>query len=203
MQICCKRKRKKKFQYLLFDYFLFAGCFGDGIFVRGQSQNIPYLFIHSEYLPCTTTSYYFRMFFHNRVNSSTSDLVATVRNEFVPDIDIYCQKNCGDKVNPSERLVQVADCPNCWDIRIRNQVKYVWEILDPPLNISDITSPGESDAAMIIAADALENNVTYSFNVTGKWAKYLGFERPQTWYTIQNTVVVNTVKIRTIWRTGN
>ena len=60
---------------------------------------------------------------------TVQDVEMTLIDNFKPDIDILCYKNCEEKVNPSRRFVQAAACTNCWNPKMRKRIRYKWEVV--------------------------------------------------------------------------
>jgi hypothetical protein len=145
-------------------YFILctAGCFGEELeFEHG--------ILRSEELPCTDLNYYFRAkFLKGKTWSSPYYLNAKLRHEFVIDIGINCKQNCKEKVNPSRKLMVVASCGNCLNLPVNSKIKYEWSTVNSSLNSSALTSPNDSDATMIIAANTLNYNTQYTFLVSGE-----------------------------------
>jgi hypothetical protein len=129
---------------------------------------MPVYVIKSELLPCTPTTFYFRMLTETGSTEHLVKFEATLHIEFRMDIEIGCEKNCQDKVNPSRKLVLKAYCGNCMDMseQFTRQIKYHWTSLDPALNLSALRTPG-TDSTLIIAEDKLNMSSNYTFLVTG------------------------------------
>ena len=160
-----------------------AGCFGDGIKLKGQVVTSGFFIMKSEDMPCQVTTFHIRMIAKETVSSGSGtiyaeDIEMKVFNTFKPDIDILCQKNCAPKVNPSRRFVQVAECTNCWNKKQRESISYRWEISvhgnpveltghDEHEHEDDGGIIGVQEAALIIAENVMVSSQDYAFTVTG------------------------------------